>query len=99
MDVEWPDGSRESLYSPSTVVEDVFTRGDAYPLTMFVALVRDAMTEASDRVQARYGFPCSRAAHTLATVEASAARLAGIAGDGSADGSADGVVRVTGFRR
>lgn len=89
MDVEWPDGSRESLYSPSTVVEDVFSRGDAYPLPQFVALVREAMTEASDRVQARYGFPCTRAAHTLATVEASAARVS----------TADGVVRVTGFRR
>jgi uncharacterized repeat protein (TIGR04042 family) len=90
MDVEWPDGSRESLYSPSKVVEDVFSDGDAHPLAEFVALVREAMTEASDRVQARYGFPCSRAAGTLAAVEASAARLTG---------AGDGLVRVTGFRR
>ena len=88
VDVHWPDGSREWLYSPSTVVEDVFAAGDAYPLTEFVELTRRAMTEASDRVQARYGFPCPRAAATLASVQARAAGLAD-----------DGVVRVAGFRR
>ena len=87
MDVEWPDGRRESLYSPSTVVEDLVTAGAEYPLAVFVELTRQAMTEASDRVRARYGFPCTRAASTLATVETAAARLP------------DGVVRVAGFRR
>ena len=91
MDVEWPDGDREPLYSPSTVVEDVFTVGVAYPLPVFVELTRQAMTEASDRVRSRYGFPCTRAAATLATVEATAARTTG--------GTVDGVVRVLGFRR
>ncbi|MGY1749065.1 MSMEG_0570 family nitrogen starvation response protein [Modestobacter sp. SYSU DS0511] len=91
MDVEWPDGSRESLYSPSTVVEDVFTAGAEYPLAVFVELTRQAMTEASDRVQARYGFPCTRAAATVAAVEAAAAQCNGRTGDG--------VVRVVGFHR
>jgi len=87
VDLQWPDGSRESVYSPSTVVEDVFTAGATYPLAEFVALSRQAMTEASDRVQARYGFPCSRAAATLASIESAAARFGG------------GEVRVAGFRR
>ncbi|NEK85105.1 MSMEG_0570 family nitrogen starvation response protein [Blastococcus saxobsidens] len=91
MDVEWPDGGREWLYSPSTVVEDVFAAGAEYPLPVFLELTRQAMTEASDRVQARFGFRCPRAAATLAGVEATAARLT--------DGSTDGVVRVAGFRR
>ena len=91
MDVRWPDGSREWLYSPSTVVEEVFTAGAGYPLTEFVELTRQAMTEASDRVQARFGFPCVRAAGTLAAVEATAARLTGTPGDE--------LVRVAGFRR
>jgi uncharacterized repeat protein (TIGR04042 family) len=69
------------------VVEDVFTAGAAYPLAEFVALSRQAMTEASDRVQARYGFACSRAAATLATIESAAARFGA------------GEVRVAGFRR
>ena len=86
VDVQWPDGSRQRLYSPSTVVEDVFSAGAAYPLAEFVELGRQAMTEASDRVRARYGFPCSRAAATLAAIETEAARFDG------------GEVRVTGFR-
>jgi uncharacterized repeat protein (TIGR04042 family) len=91
VDVRWPDGSQEWLYSPSTVVEEVFSRGEAYPLADFVELTRTAMTEASDRVRARFGFPCSRAAATLASVEATAARLGG--------GTAGGAVRVVAFRR
>jgi len=87
VDVQWPDGSQEWVYSPSTVVEDVFTAGTAYPLAEFVELSRTAMTEASRRVQERYGFPCSRAAATLAGIEGTAARFDG------------GDVRVTGFRR
>ncbi|MBB3676948.1 MSMEG_0570 family nitrogen starvation response protein [Modestobacter versicolor] len=86
-DVQWPDGSRQWVYSPSTVVEDVFTVGTAYPLAEFVELTRTAMTEASRRVQERYGFPCSRAAATLAGIEGTAARFP------------DGQVRVAGFRR
>ena len=88
MDVHWPDGSREWLYSPSTVVEEVFSTEGSYPLAEFVELTRQSMTEASDRVQARYGFPCVRAAATLAAVEATAARFA-----------PDGRVRVVGFSR
>jgi uncharacterized repeat protein (TIGR04042 family) len=87
VDVRWPDGSRQWVYSPSTVVEDVFTAGAAYPLAEFVALSRQAMTEASERVRARYGFPCSRAAATLASIESTAARFG------------DGEVQVAGFRR
>lgn len=91
MDVEWPDGTREWLYSPSTIVEEVFSPGGVHPLGEFVELTRQAMTEASDRVRARYGFPCTRAAATLAAVEATATRLSGRAGEGD--------VRVAGFRR
>ena len=86
-DVRWPDGSQQWVYSPSTVVEDVFAAGTAYPVGEFVALTREAMGEASRRVQERYGFPCSRAAATLASVEATAARFPA------------GEVRVAGFRR
>ena len=87
VDVRWPDGSQEWVYSPSTVVEDVFTVGARYPVAEFVALTREAMGEASRRVQARWGFPCSRAAATLASIETTAA------------GQPDGDVQVAGFRR
>jgi uncharacterized repeat protein (TIGR04042 family) len=86
-DVRWPDGSQQWVYSPSTVVEDVFAAGAVYPVAEFVALTREAMGEASRRVQERWGFPCSRAAATLASIETTAARFP--AGD----------VQVAGFRR
>jgi uncharacterized repeat protein (TIGR04042 family) len=66
-------------------VADVFSAGASYPLAEFVALSRTAMTEASRRVQQRYGFPCSRAAATLAGIEGTAAPFDG------------GGVRVAGF--
>ena len=86
-DVHWPDGRSEWVYSPSLVVEDVFVAGHRYPVDEFVALSRQAMRAASDRVQARWGFPCSRAAATLATIETRAA------------GFPDGQVVVASFRR
>jgi uncharacterized repeat protein (TIGR04042 family) len=86
-DVRWPDGRSQSVYSPSLVVEEVFTAGHPYPVPEFLALSRQAMATASDRVQARWGFPCSRAAATLAAIEERAA------------GFTDGEVTVTAFRR
>ncbi|KQS68775.1 MSMEG_0570 family nitrogen starvation response protein [Modestobacter sp. Leaf380] len=86
-DVHWPDGRSQWVYSPSLVVEDVFTAGNAYPVADFLALSRQAMQTASDRVQARWGFPCTRAAATLAVLETRGAAFA------------DGEVVVAGFRR
>jgi uncharacterized repeat protein (TIGR04042 family) len=90
-DVEWPDGSTQSFYSPSLIVEDYFTAGTRYPLGDFVGRSREAMGIASDRVQAKYGFPCSRAAATLAAIERAAEKF-------DQDGES-GPVTVRGFRR
>ena len=68
--VRWPDGSEEQLYSPSSVVADHFVPGRSYPLPEFLRLSRIAMHQASDRVLARYGHPCSRAMGQLARIEA-----------------------------
>lgn len=70
--VRWPDGSREACYSPSLVVKDHLAVGWDYPLDAFVALSRTALTIASDRVRARYGFPCGRAQAQLARIEETA---------------------------
>ena len=80
-----PDGLAATPAEPT--MEDVFTVGHPYPVAEFVALSLDAMRTASDRVQARWGFPCSRAAATLAGIEARAAECTG------------GEVTVAGFRR
>lgn len=68
--IRWPDGTREGCYSPSLVIRDYFAPGESYGLADFLARSREALTIASQRVEARYGFPCSRAMGQLARLEA-----------------------------
>jgi uncharacterized repeat protein (TIGR04042 family) len=68
----WPSGAVVWYYSPSLVVHDYVAPGTAYAMDDFVERIRTAMTIASDRVEQKYGFVCSRAAATLAAVEAKA---------------------------
>jgi uncharacterized repeat protein (TIGR04042 family) len=72
-DVRWPDGSARTYYSPSLVVEDHLSAGEAYPVPEFVRRAREALRIASERVEQKYGFPCSRAAASLAAIERDAA--------------------------
>ena len=67
--IRWPDGRRETCYSPSLVIKDYFVPGRDYPVEDFVAKSREALTIASDRVKARYGFPCSLALGQLRDIE------------------------------
>lgn len=67
--VRWPDDSTDRCYSPSLVVEEFLRPGVRYPLDAFVDRSRAALTEASQRVRARYGFPCSRAEAQLSEIE------------------------------
>ncbi len=67
--VEWPDGSQESCYSPSLIVKDYFSPNQTYTLEDFVARSREALQIASDRVQAKYGFPCGLAIGQLQSIE------------------------------
>lgn len=75
--LRWPDRSESTCYSPSLVIRDYFQPGAAYPLPDFLQRIREATRIASDRVEAKYGFACSRAADQLAQIEAIAARHAG----------------------
>ncbi|WP_284948158.1 MSMEG_0570 family nitrogen starvation response protein [Acidisoma cladoniae] len=86
--LRWPDGAESACYSPSLVVEDHLTPGETYPLADLLERTRAAMTTASARVEAKYGFPCSRALGTLAAMEQRA-----LAFDPASR------VTVTGFRR
>ncbi len=65
----WPDGEVQTYYSPSLIVAEYLTPGTTYPLSDFLERSRAAMRIASERVEAKYGFACSRAAHTLALIE------------------------------
>ena len=54
--------------------------GEAYALDDFLARARTALTIASERVKAKYGYACSLALGQLARIEASAAAFAPVAG-------------------
>ena len=71
--IRWPDGRRESCYSPSLVVLDYFREGESYALDDFLTRSRTALTIASERVRAKYGHACSLALGQLARLEAAAA--------------------------
>ena len=70
--IQWPDGKQEICYSPSLVVKKYFEPGEAYTISEFVEKAKEALNIASDRVQAAYGFPCSRALGQLRKIEATA---------------------------
>lgn len=73
--IRWPDGAEERCYSPSSVVADIFTPGETYPLAEFRQKARAAMEQASDRVAARYGYACTSAMAQLDRIETQAARF------------------------
>lgn len=73
--VRWPDQSETRCYSPSLVVQDFLTPGQAYPLPDFLGRTREALGIASERVRAKFGFACSQAMDQLAEIEQIAHRF------------------------
>lgn len=74
-EVRWPDQQETRCYSPSSVIQDYLQPGADYRLADFLAKVREALSMASERVRAKYGFACSQAMDQLAEIEAMAARF------------------------
>lgn len=74
--IQWPDGTEEICYSPSLVVKKYFETGESYTVTDFLARSRESLSIASDRVQAKFGFPCSRALGQIQKIEAKAQQYA-----------------------
>lgn len=60
LQLQWPDGSTSTLYSPSTVVLDHLRPGDELSVAELEQAGVKALREASERVRARYGFACTR---------------------------------------
>lgn len=67
--IRWPDGTDEMCYSPSLVIKDHLVVDTDYPLTDFLLHIRVALHQASERVRAKYGMPCSRALEQLSRIE------------------------------
>ena len=70
--IQWPDGSKETCYSPSLIVKDYFTPESEYAIEDFVERSRTSLKIASDRVLAKYGMPCSLALGQFERIEATA---------------------------
>lgn len=70
--VRWPDGTDQTCYSPSLVVQEHLTPGHSYPLPDFLQRTQTALSIASERVRAKYGFACSRAMDQWADIQAQA---------------------------
>lgn len=71
--LRWPDDSETLCYSPSLVIEDYLQPGADYAVDELVRRVREATAIANERVQAKFGFTCSRAGDQLQQTEARAA--------------------------
>jgi uncharacterized repeat protein (TIGR04042 family) len=71
--IRWCDGTEEVCYSPSLVVKEYFSPNQSYELEDFVTRSRTALTIASDRVKAKYGYPCGLALGQLQEIENRAA--------------------------
>lgn len=67
--VELPDGTLKRCYSPSSVVKKYFAPGDTFTSAEFLGKARASLTEASNRVLAKFGFACSAAASSLEEIE------------------------------
>lgn len=72
--IQWPDGTKETCYSPSLVIKKYFIPGEEYDLTEFVERSRTALNLASDRVKAAYGYPCNLAIGQLNKIETKASQ-------------------------
>lgn len=74
--IRWPDASESVCYSPSLIIEDYFRPGEDYLVADFLRRLREATAIANQRVQAKFGFFCSRAGDQLDAIEQRAATLA-----------------------
>src|SRR3984957_16687280 len=75
--IRWPDGRRESCYSPSLVVRDFLREGESYPVRDFLQRSLLALQIAWERVKTTYGHACSLALDQLARIEATATQFEG----------------------
>lgn len=71
----WPDGSKDTCYSPSTAIEKHLTVNHPYTLEEFVTLSTRALDEASERVKAKFGYFCSSAMDQSAVIKQKAQRF------------------------
>ena len=74
-ELQWPDGTRQRCYSPSLVMHDYLSAGESYTVADFLDRSGTALTVASDRVRAKFGFACTSAAATNDEIRDAARRF------------------------
>jgi len=74
--VRWPDGSKETCYSPSTAIEKYLKVQHPYTVAEFVNVTQRALAEASERVKEKFGFHCSSAMDQSAAINLKAIQFA-----------------------
>ncbi|MFD7010129.1 MSMEG_0570 family nitrogen starvation response protein [Rhodococcus jostii] len=67
--VRWPDGRTQSCYSPSLVMHDHLVAGEDYTVAEFLTRTTTALTEASERVRAKFGMYCTSASEQMQELE------------------------------
>jgi uncharacterized repeat protein (TIGR04042 family) len=72
--VRWPDGTTQQCYSPSLVVHDFLHDQTDYGIDDFMARTTEALTHASERVRAKFGFACTSAAAQIEALTQSRGR-------------------------
>lgn len=61
IEIRWPNGKKEHVYSPSSIIRDYFQAGTELLLGDFEVRCIQALDHASERVRERYGYACSSA--------------------------------------
>ena len=72
--LRWPDGAIQDCYSPSLVMHDFLTDDTSYPIDEFMSRAVTALTQAGERVKARYGRYCTSAAAQIEALQQSSTR-------------------------
>jgi uncharacterized repeat protein (TIGR04042 family) len=67
--VRWPDGATQECYSPSLVMHDYLDHAGNYPVADFMSRAVTALTQASERVKAKYGMYCTSAAAQIEALQ------------------------------
>jgi uncharacterized repeat protein (TIGR04042 family) len=70
--VRWSDGRVDDCYSPSLVMHDHLAPGTSYRVDEFTRRAAVALTEASERVRAKFGFHCTASTASLNRIRSTA---------------------------
>ncbi|WP_258104320.1 MSMEG_0570 family nitrogen starvation response protein [Marinoscillum sp. MHG1-6] len=69
MQIQWPDGRRNDIYSPSSIIREFFRSSEKMPVKEFDNKISKALEAASSRVTEVYGYACSSAEAELLSVK------------------------------